>query len=305
MPYSMVNDPGRRRRTVQRQRRHRRRQLRRRTVSVLPALFTLSNLLCGFLAIFFGSRALDARLPWGWTPLTLGAVFVFFGMLFDAVDGRIARLTNQESELGEQLDSMADMVTFGAAPALLAAQLVFRPDDGVGVPFFSVVGDAYYDRLTLVIAGIYVACAALRLARFNIEKSLPDADQAIRFVGMPTPGAAGTVCSFVLLHEHVMANYDAAADAGGTAVTIARAGMVAIMLLVAVAMVSRLPYPHVANRYFRGKARFNTIVKVVLVTPFLFVWPQAVLAAAFGLYAVWAPIVDLWQRRDSDAGGQD
>jgi len=296
MPDSVVKDPGRRRRMVQRQRRNRRRQLRRRTVAVLPALFTLSNLLCGFLAIFFGSRALDAKLPWGWTPLTLGAVFVFIGMFFDAIDGRIARLTNQESELGEQLDSMADMITFGAAPAFLAAQLVFRPDDGLGttrLPFFSVVGDAYSDRATLVIAAIYVACAALRLARFNIEKSHPDTDHSLCFAGMPTPGAAGTVCSFLLLHEHVLH----ATDAGRLAITSARAGMVAIMLLVAAAMVSRLAYPHVANRYFRGKARFNTITKIVLVAPFLFIWPQAVLAAAFGLYAIWAPIMELRPHR--------
>lgn len=262
---------------------------------MLPALFTLGNLLCGFLAIFFASRGADADLPWKWTPLTLGAVFVFLGMLFDAIDGRIARLTHQESELGEQLDSMADMVTFGAAPAFLATQLVFRPEDALGItrlPFFSGAGDAFYDRVTLVVASIYVACAALRLARFNIDKSHAEPGNATEFTGMPTPGAAGTVCSFVLLHEHLIAQIDRGAGAG-LAVTMAGTGMVAIMLLVAVAMVSRLTYPHVANRYFRGNARFNTITKIVLVAPFLLIWPQPVLAVAFGLYAVSAPVMAL------------
>lgn len=283
--------------------------MRRRTVAVLPSLFTLANLLCGFLAIFFASRPPDGDLPWGWTPLTLAAVFVFLGMLLDALDGRVARLTGQTSDLGEQLDSMADMVTFGVAPAFLAIELVGHSIGGVGTPFLGTAKvDTFFGRVVLVIAATYVACAALRLARFNIEKGGPAHAHQQRFKGMPSPGAAGTVCSFVLLHQHFLANRAVA----HWSVSAAAVAMVAIMLLVAVAMVSRQRYLHVANRFFRGKAPFATIVKVVLIAALLVLWPQVSLACAFALYALSSPIEWLWQRAargphergagDTDAG---
>ena len=285
MAYRIVNEDIPR--ETQRRRGAVRRRLRLRSVAVLPTLFTLGNLLCGFLAIFFASRAPDTRVLLGWTPLTLAALFVFLGMVLDAMDGRIARLTGQTSSLGEQLDSMADMVTFGVAPAFLTVQLV-----GIHLPFFSEARDRYFDRVVLVISGIYVACAALRLARFNIEtKSNPPSD-SLSFKGMPSPGAAGTVASFVLLHQHILAAHRHEAH---WSIFAAELGMVALSLLVAVAMVSRLPYPHVANRYLRGKAKFNSVVKVVIVAPFLLIWPQATAAAAFAAYALSAPTIWLWQ----------
>ena len=296
--YRLVPDKRRRRRAS---RRTGRRQLGRRTVAVLPTLFTLGNLQCGFLAIFFASRSPATDLPWNWTPLTLGAGFIFFGMVLDALDGRVARLTRKSSELGEQLDSMADMITFGAAPAFLAVVLA-----RIGVPFFSDAMDTYFGRTALVVAAIYVACASLRLARFNIEKGGAVTSDSVSFKGMPTPAAAGTVASFVLMHQHLVPQQVAAGSAEMMhassqscehwSVSAAAIGMVAIMLLVAVGMVSRLPYPHVANRYFHGKAPFNSIVRIVLVAPFLVIWPHAVLVAGFAGYAVWAPATQWWGR---------
>lgn len=268
------------------------RRLRRRTVAVLPTLFTLSNLLCGFLAIFFASRPVTANLPWQWTPLTLAAMFIFFGMVFDALDGRVARLTGQSSTLGEQLDSMADMVTFGTAPAFLAIQLVGQSIDEF-TPFLGTAeADTHFGRIVLVISAIYVACAALRLARFNIEKSNFQFNNQSSFKGMPSPAAAGTVASFILLHQHFLAKRVVA----HWTISAAAVGMVAIMLLVAVAMVSRQRYPHVANRYFRGSAPFNVITKVVLIAPFLVVWPQGSAALGFAIYAIFSPVASLWRR---------
>ena len=94
------------------------------TIAVLPTLLTIGNLLCGFAAIFFASRLEDLRLPFGWTPLAWAAAVIFLGMVFDGLDGRIARLTRNTTDLGEQLDSMADMVTFGVAPAKKPADIV-------------------------------------------------------------------------------------------------------------------------------------------------------------------------------------
>lgn len=81
-------------------------------------MLTLGNVLCGFVAIFWASLPADADFPFNWTPLTFAAMAIFAGMVFDGFDGRVARLTNSTSAFGAQLDSMADMVTFGLAPPL-------------------------------------------------------------------------------------------------------------------------------------------------------------------------------------------
>ncbi len=245
-------------------------------------MFTLGNLLCGFGSVFFASRDPQADVPLGWTPLTFSAVLIFLGMVLDALDGRIARLTKNTSSLGEQLDSMADMVTFGVAPAFLAVQLI-----GVQTPFISMQGDRLFDRIVVIIACIYVACAALRLARFNIELKKPQESDHRSFLGLPTPGAAGTVASLVLLHQHVQ--IDRPGDPMHWTVRLAAIAMVAIMLLAAFAMVSRLRYVHVANRYVQGHARFGTLAKIVVLGLLFFIHPQGVLATGFGLYALSAP----------------
>ena len=93
---------------------------------------------------------------------------------------------------------MADMVTFGVAPAFLAVQLI-----GVETPFVSMANDQMFDRVVVMVACIYVACTALRLARFNIiQATEADKTNHLSFEGLPSPGAAGTVASLVLLHQH-------------------------------------------------------------------------------------------------------
>ena len=261
----------------------------RRGIAVLPTLFTLGNLLCGSAAIFVASRPVGVDLPFDWTPLTFAAIFVFGGMVLDGLDGSIARLTRSFSELGEQLDSMADMVTFGVAPAFMAVQLV-----KVGAPFVSESerGDTIFGRVALAIAAIYVACAALRLARFNIELASEDKIDHGSFDGLPSPGAAGTVASFVLLHQHFLTVQELQVP---LLIPLAAVGMVLIMLLAALGMVSRLRYLHVINRYVRGRAPFGTISKAVCVVLLLIVHLQAALAAAFVLYALSAPASALYR----------
>lgn len=267
----------------------RRRRAARRTMSVLPTLCTLGNLLCGFVSIFIASRPAEMDgLPWNWSPLTLSAALIFMGMAFDGLDGWVARRTHTTSTLGEQLDSMADMVTFGAAPAFMAIQLV-----GVQLPFIS-GSDDMFSRLTLLIACIYVACAALRLARFNIEVSLPTEKDHLSFKGLPSPGAAGTVASFVLLHQHFLRH--AAESNHPWLLPASRTAMVALMMIAAIAMVSRLRYAHIVNRYLRGRVRFRKVAMGVIVGMFAFLHPQGALAACFGLYAASAPTFWLMAR---------
>lgn len=258
----------------------------RKGVAVSPTLFTLANALSGFMAIFLASRPPDIELPLGLSPLVFASMCVFLAMFFDTIDGQIARLTRSVSELGTQLDSMADMVSFGVAPAFIAVQLA-----GVRLPFMSMRGDHYYDRLALIAACIYVACAALRLARFNIEVDPDHARGHTAFRGLPSPGAAGTIAGLVMLHAHLLA--------GGPA-WLARAaamGVLGVMLLTAFAMISRLPYVHLVNRYLRGRAPFGYVAMSVVILLLLTIAPQWSIAVAFVSYALSAPIVRLLRLR--------
>ncbi len=266
----------------------RRRRVGQRMIKVLPSMLTLGNLLCGFAAIFYASRDPDAKhFLQNLSPLTLAAGLIFVGMIFDALDGRVARMTRQTSELGEQLDSMADMVTCGVAPAFLVIQLA-----GIGAPFFGEArADTLFDRAVLLIAGVYAACCALRLARFNIEIDQPEESDHMSFKGLPSPAAAGTVASFVLLHQSLLSREVMASWA-----TTVGVGMVVITLLAALAMVSTLRYVHVINRYVRSRARFRSIVIVVFIGIPLFVEPRFTLCAAFVLYALSAPVAHLFNR---------
>lgn len=272
---------------------HRRRAARK-TLSVLPTMLTLGNLLCGFASVFLASRPADTTLPMGWTPLTYAAILIFMGMLFDGLDGSVARMARATSDLGEQLDSMADMVTFGVAPAFLAVQLI-----GVQTPYLAVHTDPLFDRVVLVIACIYVACTALRLARFNVEVHQPKESDHMSFKGLPSPGAAGTVASLVLLHQHLIASFlkashDDELSAYGLPGTARLVGiaMVIIMMLAAFGMVSRLRYVHVVNRYVaRKRVRVGTIARLVVALLLLAIYPREALAAAFVLYALSAPMM--------------
>ena len=276
----------------------RRRRAALKTIAVLPTMFTLGNLLCGFLAVFLASRSADVarELPFGWSPLTFAASFIFLGMVLDGLDGRIARMARATSDLGEQLDSMADMVTFGVAPAFLTVQLV-----NIKTPFFSQSGDQLFNRAALVIACIYVACAGLRLARFNVETASPEVEDHMSFKGLPSPGAAGTVASLVLLHQHYFHTFNIRLGSQPDLAVPLNVRLTALILtgvlgLTAFAMVSRLRYVHVTNRYLSGRAPFHYVALGVAGILLLAIWPQQSLATSFVLYAVSAPAVYLIRR---------
>lgn len=291
MPYRLADQDDERPTTGSRPGRLPRR-VARRGIAVLPTMFTLANLLCGFGSIFFASRmmSVEAPLPFGWSPLTMAAALIFLGLAMDGLDGRVAVLTDSVSDLGAQLDSMADMVTFGVAPAFMVIQLI-----GVGAPFVSELepnDGILFERLAVVVACIYVACVALRLARFNIESASSGEGSHSLFKGLPSPGAAGTVASLILLHQSFLAHY----PADDLRVRTAAVAMVFISLLTALAMVSRFRYVHLMNRYVRGRAPFGTIAKAVIITLLLVVWLQPTLAAGFVIYALSAPVIWAYRR---------
>ncbi len=269
-------------------RRRRRRRRRAQAIAILPSLFTLGNLIAGFAAIHYAAKSpAETTIPvLGLSTLMFAGLLVFVGMFFDAIDGYIARLTRATSDLGAQLDSLADIVTFGVAPAYMTLQLVSRYyfSDGGSVIIGPERDDAFA-RIFWVIAAIYVSCTALRLARYNVETPSTSLRSHMVFRGLPSPGAAGCVVSLILLHQKYLSgqDYEWAARVTGF-------GMAFILLLCAVAMVSRLPYVHVMNRYVRGHASFGYIVKLAFILAAAAIYRIEALALGFTLYAITPPI---------------
>src|SRR5262249_39568296 len=133
------------------------------------------------------------------TYAAIGCYLVFMASAFDGIDGRLARLARKTREFGAQLDSLADILSFGAAPALLPMTIA-RPVLRIGD--WSESARIYWRIEWVLIAG-YVCCAALRLARFNVE-NVEDESAHQKFKGLPSPGAAAALVGLVLLHEDVI-----------------------------------------------------------------------------------------------------
>jgi CDP-diacylglycerol---serine O-phosphatidyltransferase len=156
---------------------------RRRGIYLLPSFFTVLNLLCGYYAIL-------ATLKGAPSDLNNAARAIGLAILFDALDGRIARATNTNTELGKQFDSLADVVSFGIAPAFLAFSWGVR-----SMLFADTPQAVQVYQFGWLVTFAYVICCAWRLARFNIQGMAPGASRY--FVGMPTPAAAGMIAAMV------------------------------------------------------------------------------------------------------------
>jgi CDP-diacylglycerol---serine O-phosphatidyltransferase len=169
----------------------------------LPNLMTAGNLFCGFVAVIKCIQArLEAIAPGTYAPhspsdlYTSAVWFILAAVVFDSLDGRLARLGGRESLFGAEFDSLADVITFGVAPALMVFFLILSPTQGY--PLFRQIG--------WFIGFIYLLCAAVRLARFNVITNPllhSPKDSSKDFVGLPVPAAAGTVVSLVLLLLHL------------------------------------------------------------------------------------------------------
>ncbi|HAU37874.1 MAG TPA: CDP-diacylglycerol--serine O-phosphatidyltransferase [Phycisphaerales bacterium] len=258
-----------------RRRGHARRRVLRATAA-LPALFTLGNGLAGFGAVHYASRAAVGETAAA--DLQIAGWLIFLAMVCDMLDGRVARMTRRTSDFGGQLDSLCDVISFGVAPAMLMLRAVALAVGGMAVRH------AGAERLVWPAAGVYVACAALRLARFNVENE-PDESAHMNFVGLPSPGAAAAVVGLVLLFARLHAD-----QVGDWLSPVAGITMPVITLIVALLMVSRFRYPHVINQYVRGRRPFSYLVKIVVVLLVAFLKPLETLAAVTVFYALSGPI---------------
>jgi CDP-diacylglycerol---serine O-phosphatidyltransferase len=155
----------------------------RRGIYILPSVFTVANLMCGYYAIL---ATLDGRLA----DFDNAARAIGIAILFDSLDGRVARAMGTNSEFGKQFDSLADVVSFGIAPAFLAYAWGVRAFASAAAP-----ESLHLTELGWLIGFVYLGCCAWRLARFNIQGMAPGGNRY--FVGMPTPAAAGMIAAAV------------------------------------------------------------------------------------------------------------
>src|SRR4051812_37118826 len=255
---------------------HRRRRFRRhgrrayiRSAYSLPSLATLGNAICGFGPMYVATLTRDSVGADSWTSFfqrhhfVAAAYLIFVAMLFDALDGRLARFTRHTTDFGGQLDSLADMVSFGCAPAFLALQ-VFKAH---------YLGEhwelsTFLSRLIWAAGAMYMSCAAIRLARFNVSNEHGE-QHHFSFLGLPSPAAGATVVALVLMQQD-LAN-EAGRWPGYPRMTALLQGLnvAAVWLLPLVVtgtgllMVSAIRYPHIVNRYLRGRRSLQRLVLMV------------------------------------------
>jgi len=220
-------------------------------IYLLPNLMTAGNLFCGFVAVI---KCIQARMATGGefaehTPSELYTQAVWFilgAVLFDSLDGRLARMGGRESLFGAEFDSLADVVSFGVAPALMVFFLILSPTQGI----------EWFRQIGWLVGFFYLLCAAMRLARFNVITN-PLLNRAQKesnkdFVGLPVPAAAGTVASLVLFLLRLANNNR---DLGRWALTLP-----ALMVLIAILMITTVRYPSFKQVDWQTKTRLRTFV---------------------------------------------
>ncbi|HJU87191.1 MAG TPA: CDP-diacylglycerol--serine O-phosphatidyltransferase, partial [Gemmatimonadota bacterium] len=267
IPVEVEEGPPRRRRG------NRRERLRSR-VHLLPHLFTLGNLFAGFFSV-------SATLAGDYDR---AAIAIGAGIVLDGLDGAVARLVSTSSPIGVQLDSLADVVTFGVAPAILALAW------GAGGP--AMAGSSHVQRLVWIATFAFVSATALRLARFNVMTTgdatgLPPRKDA--FIGMPTPVSAAVVAVHVHLFKAALADWPAAV-----------VWAVALLVLTGL-MVSRVAFPNVKRFLTNPRSPHLLMIGAALLIAAVYFYSEIVLYALVVAYLAWAASYNLRLRRAAHA----
>lgn len=228
-----------------------------RGIYVLPALFTVGNIFCGYLSLDLALKGSFAT----------GAALVFVAAFLDGLDGRVARMTRTTSAFGEQLDSLADVVSFGVAPSFL----VYR------------WGLASFDRLGLAVSFLFLVCGACRLARFNVQVHVVDKRF---FVGLPIPAAAGTLSALIWIFSESPAEE-------------VKAAFLPVTVLLSFLMVSTFRYRSFKDIDLRSR-RSALLVPLVGLVLAAGLWrPPWAFGALLVCYALSAPVTRLLSLRPS------
>jgi CDP-diacylglycerol---serine O-phosphatidyltransferase len=236
---------------------------RNRSIYLLPNLFTTAALFSGFFAIIAASQG----------RFEAACVAIFIAAVLDGLDGRVARMTNTQSEFGVQYDSLADLISFGMAPALVMYHwsLEAMKFDG------NTLG-----KIGWLVAFLYAACAALRLARFNSQ--VDQQTDKRWFIGLPSPSAAAVMASFVWMWH----------DLGWSGVDM-RYPALAVTIICGLAMVSRFRYPSFKSSKKKGpredRVPFMMIFALVVAIIGVVIDPPKVLFAVFASFLVLGPLI--------------
>jgi CDP-diacylglycerol---serine O-phosphatidyltransferase len=229
-------------------------RLRRRGIYLLPNLFTTGALFCGFYAI---TASIAGRYE-------VAAIAIFVAMLLDGLDGRVARMTDTQTSFGAEYDSLSDMVAFGVAPSLLAYNSLLSTLGKVG----------------WVVAFIYTSCAALRLARFNVQAASSNKKY---FIGLPSPSAAAVVTSMIWVIVDAQLDFN-------RILAVCAAILTAFS---AVMMVSNVKFHSFKQVDLRGKVPFMVILAAMLLFAAISLDPPKVFFLIFLAYAVFTPALAL------------
>ncbi|MFD2192207.1 CDP-diacylglycerol--serine O-phosphatidyltransferase [Pistricoccus aurantiacus] len=231
-------------------------KIRRKGIYLLPNLFTTSALFSGFFAVVAG---IDG-------DFTAAAIAIFVSMVLDGLDGRVARMTNTQSAFGAEYDSLADMLSFGVAPALVAFTWILQDIGKTG----------------WIVAFLFMACAALRLARFNVQLGSTDKKW---FIGLPSPSAAAVVAASVWTFH----SFDA--EALGYKVW-----MLVVVAAAGLLMVSNIRYYSFKDVDPKGPVPFVVLLAIVLAFVVISVEPSVMLLLLFGAYVLSGPIMALTRK---------
>jgi CDP-diacylglycerol--serine O-phosphatidyltransferase len=258
-------------------------------IYLLPNLMTAGNLFCGFTATLkiVEGALLQASNPDAAADLFHTAIWFILGaFVFDFLDGRLARLGGHESPFGREFDSLADIVSFGLAPALMVYRVVLQE----------------FPRACWIIAFVYLACGALRLARFNaVAAKRNGADNQNTFTGFPIPAAAGLIASITLFllwlaeGEHRLGKW--------------RFVLPPLLLFLSFMMFSRFEYPSFKALNWKTKKsipRFLAIILILIFTVMNYEWMPAVLFLAYLLYGFLRPWLSReWRREIEEEIGEE
>lgn len=258
-------------------------------IYLLPNLMTAGNLFCGFAATL---KIVQGALLQGTSPDAAAALFhtaVWFilgACIFDVLDGRLARLGGQDSAFGREFDSLADVVSFGVAPALMVYRIVLLD----------------FPRTGWVVAFVYLLCGALRLARFNTAAAAGHSPTSKDFTGFPIPAAAGLIASLTLFmlwwfgeRDHDISHF--------------KWVLPPLMLLLSIMMFSKLRYPSfkaITWRTTKSLPRFLIIAIVLLFTVLFYEWMPAVIFIVYLVYGLFRPWVSKrWRREIEEEIGEE
>lgn len=253
-------------------------------IYLLPNLMTAGNLFCGFLAIlmiFEGMRDPNS----GVTPYYTAIALILGACVFDLLDGRVARIRGQESLFGREFDSLADIVSFGVAPALLVMDIVLND---------------FNDRLGWLTAFGYLLCGGMRLARFNCMAAQPDESGNKDFMGFPIPAAAGVIASLTLLMLWL--------NEGDKEIGSWRYGLLFLMWLLSFLMLSEYHYPSFKKINWRTRRSLPWAFVLILVVVCAVIFWHVVPAVIFTTYLVYGgvrPWISRKWRREIEDEGED